>query len=226
MIQSWAGIISSSLQVLWGGFLEFLPSFLGAIIVFVVGWAIAALLGRLAGQIITTLRIDHVLEKMGLKKRMEGAGLKFNTGVFVGELVRWFFIIVFLMAATDILGLSQVTEFLKQIILYVPHLIVAVVILLAAVVMANFLQRFIEASVGATGLGSAKVLGAIAKWGLLIFAVLAALLQLGIASALIQTIFTGLIAAFTLAFGLAFGLGGREAAASYLSKFKKNVLKG
>lgn len=223
MIQTWAGIVTTSLETLWVGFMGYVPNILGAIIVFVIGWMIAALLGRLAAQLVTTLRVDQILEKMGFKKAFEKAGWVLDSSRFFGGLVRWFFIIVFLMAATDILNLYQVTEFLRQVILYIPHLIVAVVILLAAVVIANFLQGLVKASVGATGLGSAHVLSLVAKWGVLIFAILAALLQLGIASALIQTVFTGLVAAFTIAFGLAFGLGGKEVAAGILSRFRKDV---
>jgi len=138
-IQTWTEVITSSLQSLWSGFISFLPSFLGAIIVFIIGLAIATVLGKLSGQIIRVLRIDSILEKMGFKKNLERANLSLDSSKFMSELVRWFFIIVFLMASTDILGLSQVTSFLSRILLYLPQLIVAVLILLAAVLFANFL---------------------------------------------------------------------------------------
>jgi len=103
-IQTWTEVITSSLQSLWTGFINFLPGFLGAIIIFVIGWVIASILGRLSAQIIRVLRIDGILEKMGLKKTLERANLNLDSSKFMSELVRWFFIIVFLMAATDILG--------------------------------------------------------------------------------------------------------------------------
>lgn len=223
VVQTWAEVVTSSLQTLWSGFINFLPNLLGAVIVFIIGWLIAVVLGKLAAQIIRALRIDQILEKMGFKKSLEKANLKLNSGKFIGELVKWFFIIVFLMAATDILNLPQVTEFLKRILFYIPHLIVAVLILLAAVLIANFLQKLVKASVEAAGLKSANFLSAITKWAILIFAVLAALLQLGIIPSLIQTIFTGLIAALAISIGLAFGLGGKDLAAQILSKLRKDV---
>ena len=61
------------------------------------------------------------------------------------------------------------------------------------------------------------------KWSVLVFAFLAALLQLGIVPSLIQTLFTGFVAALTLAIGLSFGLGGKEVAAEFLGKLKKEV---
>jgi len=223
-IQTWAGLVNNSLQSLWSGFVEFLPNLLGAIFVFIIGWVLAALLGRLAGQVIRILRVDQILEKMGLKKGLAKANLELDSGKFVGELVKWFFIVVFLMAATEILGLYQVTEFLKHILLYIPQLIVAVLILLMATLVANFLQRLVKAAVEAAGLSSSNFLAAVAKWSILVFAGLAALLQLGIASALIQTLFTGVVAALVIAVGLAFGLGGRDVAAEILSKVKREIV--
>ena len=222
-IQTWTEVITASLQSLWSGFINFLPTFLSAIIIFMIGWAITAVLGKLSGQIVRVLRIDGILEKMGFKKNLERANLNLDSSKFISELVRWFFIIVFLMASTDILGLFQVTDFLSRVLLYIPQLIVAVLILLAAVLIADFLQRLVKASVEAAGLGSANILAAITKWAILVFAILAALLQLGIVPALIQTIFTGFIAALVISSGLAFGLGGRDFAASLLEKLRKNI---
>ena len=223
VIQTWTEVITSSLQLLWTGFISFLPGFLGAIIIFIIGWVIASILGKLSAQIIRVLRIDSILEKMGLKKSLERANLNLDSSKFISELVRWFFIIVFLMAATDILGLVQVTDFLLRVLLYIPQLIIAVLILLAAVLIANFLQKVVKASVEAAGFDSANTLAAITKWSILVFAVLAALMQLGIAPALIQTIFTGFIAALVISSGLAFGLGGKDFAASILNKFRKDI---
>jgi len=226
VVQTWTEVITASLQTLWSGFIGFLPNLLGAVIVFIIGWLIAVILGKLAAQVIRVLRIDQILEKIGFKKSLARANLKLNSGKFIGELIKWFFIIVFLMAATDILKLPQVTEFLKRILLYIPHLIVAVLILLAAVLISNFLQKLVKASVEAADLRGGNFLGSMTKWAVLVFAVLAALLQLGIVPALIQTIFTGLVAALAIAVGLAFGLGGKDLAGQILSKLKRDVSEG
>lgn len=221
--QTWGEVITASFQMLWSGFISFLPNLLGAIVVFIVGWFIAEVVAKLAAQIINVLRIDQILERMGFEKSLQRANMKLNSGKFVGEIVKWFFIIVFLMAATDILGLPQVTEFLKQILLYIPQLIVAVFILLAGVLIANFMGKLIKASVEAANLKSAGTLAGVAKWAILIFAILAALIQLGIVPSLIQTLFTGLIAALAISTGLAFGLGGKDLASQILEKAKREI---
>ena len=223
VLQTWTEVVTASLQSLWIGFINFLPSLLGAVIVFIIGWIIAALLGKLATQLVNVLRIDQILAKIGFKKSLERANLKLDSGMFFGELIKWFFIVVFLMAATDILGLSQVTSFLEQVLLYIPQLIVAILILLAAVLIAKFLEKVVKASVEAAGLGSSNFLATVTKWSIMIFAILAALLQLGVVPALIQTLFTGLVAALVVGFGLAFGLGGRDIAAQIIEKLRRDI---
>lgn len=216
-------IIFSSLQILWSNFVNFLPILLAALIVFIIGWLIAIALGRLVDRIIKTLKLDILLDKVGFKKALRRANIKLNSGRFLGELTKWFFIIVFLMAATDILGLFQITEFLKGILYYIPDIIVAIIVLLVSVVVANFLQKLVKVSIETAKLHSAGFLSGITKWAILIFGFVIALNQLGIAITLINTFVIGLVGMLALAGGLAFGLGGREHAARFLEKLKRDI---
>jgi len=216
-------ILLDSLKSVWQSFIEFLPTLLAALIVFIIGWIIAIFLGKVANRIIKTIKLDILLAKLGFRKALTKAKLKLNSGKFFDELVKWFFIIVFLMTAVDILGLTEVTLFLKTILFYIPNVIIAAIILLAAVIVANFMQRVVKASADAAGLSSSGAVGGIAKWAILVFGFVIALTQLGIATTLIQTIVIGLIAMLALAGGLAFGLGGKDWAARILDRIKQDL---
>lgn len=220
---NFADILVVSLQRAWGAFIEFLPNFIGALIVFFVGWAIAVGLGKLAEKIIDALRIDTILEKLGFKLVTDRAGLRLDSGAFVGGVVRWFFIIVALLAATDILRLGEVTAFLRQVLAYIPNIVIAVLIMLAALLMANFLHRVVRAAVSAGGFMSGNFLAALTRWAVLVFAFLAALSQLGIAAQLINTVVTGFVAMLAIAFGLAFGLGGKDVAGNFIDRLRKEI---
>ncbi len=216
-------IILSSLRTLWLSFIGFLPTLLAALIVFIVGWLISSALGKLANRMLKILKLDLLLTKIGFRKALAKSKLKLDSGKFFEELVKWFFIIVFLMTAADILGLYQVTEFLKEILYYIPNIVVAIIILLITVIVANFLQKLIRAGVEAGRLQVAVFLGGVTKWVVLIFGFIAALIQLGIAATLIQTVVIGLVAMLALAGGLAFGLGGKDQAARFLDKLKRDI---
>ena len=221
--QTWADVTVQSFQTLWGGFIGFLPKVLGALIIFLIGWAIAVGLEKLVIQIMKVLRIDPFLEKMGIGKSLEKAGFKINTGLWIGALVKWFLIIVFLMAATEIVGLAEVTSFLKGVLFYIPNVVVAAIILIVAAWAANVLQKVIHVSATATNVKAVNLSASVTKWSIMIFGLLAALVQLGIAPSLIQTIVTGLVAMLAIAGGVAFGLGGKDMASDILGKLRSRI---
>ena len=222
VLQSWGDVIVNSLQQSWTAVANFVPLLIGAVIVFVIGWVVAVTLGKLVEQVVRALRVDALLQKLEVERALERGGVRLNSGVFVGSLVKWFVIIVFLLAAVNILGLSQVSDFLSQVLYYIPNVVVAALILVIALKVAEVVERVTRSSVEAVGMRGA-VVGVMARWAIWIFAVIAALLQLGIATILLQTLVTGLVAMLALAFGLAFGLGGKEAATSFLDKLRRDV---
>ena len=224
LLQTWTEVLQQSAQDLWLGLVSIVPSLLVALIIFVIGWIVGAVLGRVVAQIIGSLKIDNALRSAGFEETFNRAGFSLNSGGFLGGLVKWFVIIVFLVASLDVLGLSQVNVFLQEVVLlYLPQVIVAVLILLVAAVIAELARNLVTGAAKAANMLSANLLGSVAKWAIWIFAVLAALNQLGVATAFVQTLFTGVIVALSLGFGLAFGLGGQQAAASYLERLRGEV---
>jgi len=222
-LQTWGDIIVSSFQDLWVRFINFLPSLVGALLVIIVGWVLAAWLGRMVTEILRKLWIDKAVKRAKISETFERMGIPIDVSKSIGFLVKWFLIIAFLLAAADILNLNQVTDFLNKVLLYIPNVVVAVVILLLGVLFANFIAQIIESGVKATRLTFGHFLAGIAKWAIIIFAVLAALVQLGIAASLLQILFTGLVAMLAIAGGLAFGLGGRGHAEKILQNLEKDL---
>lgn len=215
-------IIRSSLLGLWSSVAVFVPKLIAAIIVFLIGWLIAAILGKIAYHLIALLRINKALEALGFKA-VERGGIKLDAPLFVGELVKWFFIIVFLLAAVNIVGLAQVADFLSIVVLYIPNVIVAALIVLIGVLVARFLEHVVRVSVKAAKLASANFLAALSRWAVLIFTFLIALDQLKVASDIIKIFVIGIVAMIAIGGGLALGLGGKRHAEDWLASLKKKV---
>lgn len=216
-------IVRASLVTLWSGVAGFVPRFIAALVVMFIGGLVASLLGRLAYHIVRALHVDAALGKVGFKEAWERSGFKLNSPMFFYELVKWFFIIVFLMAVTNILGLNQVSDFLQTVVLYLPNVIVAAVVLLIGILIARFLEKTVRASVRAAGLASANFLGALTKWVVFIFSLLVALAQLEVAADIIRIMVIGLVAALSLAIGLSFGLGGVKHADELVANLRKKI---
>jgi len=225
VIQSWADVIVASFQTMWTGFIAFLPTLIGALIVFIVGLIVAKGLGHLVEKVVDALKLDRLLERMGLRAILAKAELRLHSGRFLGELVKWFLILVFILAASDILGLTGVTDFIRQEILpVITKVIIAVLILIAGVLVANILERVVRASIAASGVSYGGFAGVLTKWTVLIFTFWTVFLQLNLAIFIpFSAIITGLIAMLAIAGGLAFGLGGRDMATQLLEGLRKQI---
>ena len=220
VVQSWTNVVAASLQNLWYGFANFVPNLIGAIVVLVIGLIVAAGLGALVEKILEAIKLDVFLKKIGLGQFFERAHMELRASYFLGRLVYWFVVLAFLLAVSDSLGLFALSQFLQSILMYLPSVIAAVLIMLAAVVLANVLRRLVSASVMSARLHAAHFLGSLTWWAIVVFGFLTALAQLNIAAVIIQSIITGFIAMLALAGGLAFGLGGREYASYLVGKLK------
>lgn len=223
VFQDWTSVVVTSLQNLWNGSISVLASVLGALIVLLIGLIVAGGLGALVERVVNLVKLDKALVSLGLKEYFERAGLSINSGKFFGRIVYWFLVVVFLLAATDILGFYSLSNFLREILLYIPNVIVAVLVMLATVVIANLLRKVVGASVRGARLHAANFLSQLTWWSVVIFGFLTALTQLGIAVAIIQSLITGFVAMLAIAGGLAFGLGGKDYAQHLLGRLKERV---
>src|SRR3989338_5249453 len=126
-----ADVVQNSFTGLWYTVAQYLPAILAAVIVFVIGWIVGVILYRIVVEVVKVLRIDDALKAAGLNDAAKEAGFTLDIGRFLGTLVMWFMVLVFLVASLDILGLNNVTIFLQQVVLlYLPQVIVAVLIII------------------------------------------------------------------------------------------------
>ncbi|PIW35310.1 MAG: hypothetical protein COW25_00350 [Candidatus Nealsonbacteria bacterium CG15_BIG_FIL_POST_REV_8_21_14_020_37_12] len=223
MIEVWYQTTYDSLLGLWKGFLNFIPSLLAAIIVFVIGWFIAEVIGKLVARILKVLKLNQIFDRANWKEALEAAEIKVNISEFIGGICKWVLVVVFLSVSVEILGLSQFASLLNRLISWLPNLIVAVAIFVVAIIVADILNRLIRASVKKIGVKYGGFLSALVRWAIYIFAGLAILLQLGVTPTIIQTIIVGFVGMIALALGLSFGLGGKDAAAKLIEDFKKKI---
>lgn len=224
LIQTWGEVFALSLQNLWLGIISFLPALIVAVVVFIIGWVIASIVGKAFSQVIGALKIDRLFSSVGADEMLARAGMKLDVGGFIGGLIKWFIVVAFLMASLEILNLTQVNDFLREVVLgYLPQVIVAALILVLAGVVSNIASRIVEASAKSANVRSATMVGSIVRYAIWIFAFIIALSQLGIAPQFMQIIFTGIIGMLAIAGGLAFGLGGKEAAARAIENVRSDM---
>ena len=223
MNQNYSNAITDSLMDLYARFINFLPAFLFAVIVLVVGWVVIMFVVKIIKQVLHSARLDEVGDKLGLDEVSARTGMKLSVSGTIAWLVKWFLLLALFLGVADILSLDQISAFLNDVLLYIPNVIAGAAILLVGSMVARFLSGLVRHSVQAAGLHSADLLAAVIQWSVMIFTVLATLDQLKVAQAFVQTLFTGVIAMMAIAGGLAFGLGGREHATKVLNKVEHDI---
>jgi small-conductance mechanosensitive channel len=194
------------LQDALSAFFSYLPQLIGAIVILIVGYVVARALQAIVGRVLQGIGFDRWMERGGIKQFFDRAETNQTPVSILGALVFWFVFIIAITMAADALGIPQVSAVLAQLIAYIPSIIAAILILILAALLANFLASIVR---GATG---SDVLSSIARYAIIVYAVFAALTQLGIAVQLTANTFLIVLGAVALAAAIAFGLGGREVA--------------
>jgi small-conductance mechanosensitive channel len=193
-------------------FLNYLPQLIGAIIILIVGYIIARVLMSVVARLLQGIGFDRWMERAGIKQVFDRAETRETPATVIAKLIFWFVFIIAIVMATDALGIPQVSEVFAQLIAYIPNIIAAILILILAALLANFLSGVVR---GATG---NELLGSIARYAIIVYAVFAALTQLGIAVQLTANTFLIVLGGVALAAAIAFGLGSREVARDIVEK--------
>lgn len=225
IVQDWASVIVGSFQNLWYQAINALGQIIGALIILIVGLIVAAGIGALVERIFEAIKFDKFLKSLDLEKYFHKADLNLNSARFFGRLVYWFLVIVFLLAASDVLGFYALSSFLNDVLRYIPNVVIAVLIMVVSFLFANFLKKLVKASIKSSGLHGFNFLSALTWWVVVIFGFLTALAQLGISMTILNTVVMGIVAMFALAGGIAFGLGGKDYASYLVSKFREHIEK-
>lgn len=225
--QTIGSITLFQLADLWARLIGFLPLFIGALIIVVVGLFAASILKFATEAIVRGVKLDELLKRGGVDKKLEKAGMRLNSAAFFGFIVYWFFVLVTIFAVSDVLGLFGLTLFLNGVLAYVlNNVVVAILILLATILIANFLRDAVVTAARGARLHGSRFVGLITWWAVILFGIGATFDQLNVAQAFVNLVnyaVLGVILMFAVAGGIAFGLGGKDYAAHLLGRVREHT---
>jgi hypothetical protein len=223
--QNWQESFFVAINTVVTNVVSYIPTILAAIIVFLTGLFLSRFLKSLTIKVLKAVQLPKLAEKVGLEKVLEKTEVETKVEEIVGEVVKWLVLLVFVVAAVNILGLSTVSLVLNSILNAIPRVVSAVLILAIAVLLAGVVENLIKGSLAQINVKTARLLAKIGSYIVVIFGALAALNELGIAQSFVNAIFIGVIAALSLGFGLALGLGGKDTVSKMLEEWYKEFKK-
>ena len=209
----------SSLAGAMALFFAAIPRVIGFIVILVIGWIIASLLGKAIRVVLHAVKFDNLAQRAGFAGFVQKTGVKTDSSGFLATIVEWFIKLIVLVVAFDALGLPAVSDVLRQLLLWLPNLVVGLVVLVTGGLLANAASSLVRGATAEAGFDNPDRLAKIASIAIWAFAIVIAVNQIGIAATLVNTLFMGVVGAVAVAFALAFGLGGRETAAEVVRKW-------
>jgi flagellar biosynthesis protein FliQ len=197
----------------------FLPRLAVAIGVLLVGWLLAKALRVVVVKALRALNFHVLTERAGIDGFLQQGGTEKDTTALFGWIAYALVILVSLIIAFNSLGLSQVTDLLGRVLLFVPKLLVALLVLIFGSYFARFVGGAVRSYCKSAGVSDGDLLGRLTRYGIMTFVVLLAVDHLDIGGQLIQQTFLILLAGVVFAIALALGLGVRECAARLIERW-------
>lgn len=218
-VTEWSDAMFTSLAAAMALLFSAIPKIIGFLLIIVAGWFIASLIERGLAAVLRSIHFNDLSQRAGLTDFINKMGVNTDAAGMIGLVVKWFVRLIALVVAFDALGLPAVSEVLRQLLLWLPNVVVALVVLVIGGLAARALSNVVRGAANEAGLTNANFLSKAASVVVWAFAIVVAVNQLGIATELVNTLFMAVVGALALGVGLAFGLGGRETASEILNKW-------
>ena len=213
VVTDWGTAVMSSVAAALALLLGGIPKIISFLVILLIGWLIASAIATAVAAILRAVKFNDLARRAGLSGFVQNMGVHTDAAGFLANVAKWFVRLIVLVTAFDALGLPAVSQVLQQLLLWLPNLVVALVVLVIGGLAANALASLVRGATAESGLGNPDLLATIARIAVWAFAIVIAVNQIGIATALVNTLFMATVGAIALALGLAFGLGGRDTAA-------------
>jgi hypothetical protein len=224
-ITSWGLALQSAWQNTIASIFYFLPNLIAAIVLFVIGFILANWAKKLTLQLLKKLQLSKLLANTGFEEFLSKAEVSLKAEEIAGGLIKWLVILVFFVASVNVLGLTTVSQVLAAILAYIPRIFSAIIVLTIGILVAGLVEGLIKGALFNIDIKAARLLAKIGSYLVVIFAILTAINELGIAQVLIGTLFTGFVAMLALGLGLAIGLGSKDLVARILNDWYEDLKK-
>lgn len=218
-ITNWSDAMMTSIAAAAALLLAAVPRIIGFAIILIAGWFIASLIAKAVHAVLHAVHFDVFAERAGVAGFIQKSNVNGDASLAIAVIVKWFVRLIALVVAFDALGLPAVSDVLRQLLMWLPNLVVALLVLVIGGIAAGALSKVVRGAAAEGGLERPDLLANVARGAVWAFTIVIAVNQLGIATGLINILFTATVGTIAIALGLAFGLGGRDTAAAIVRKW-------
>lgn len=224
-MENWFSILSKQLNLIFEDFITNIFKTLIALVLFIVIFFLLILFRKLLLSIVHLTKFDKIAKKTGVSDFLRRLGIEREPSHFIVNIIFWLLFLILLIVIVKNLGLSGTETFLNNILLYIPHIIVSLLLVIIGIFAANFLESITQSTVENAGLSSSDTLGRIVRYIIISISIMMALQQLGVSVIILTLAFSIVLGAVALACAISFGMGSREIAGNVVAgRHLKNIL--
>jgi hypothetical protein len=195
------------------------PNVIGAIVVLLVGWLVAKVVSKALSKLLAAIKIDRYADKINETEFATKSGLRLHISQFLAKLVYWVLMLVFIMMATEVLGMEIISNMVGDLIAYLPRLLSALVLFILGIYLAEFIKNIVLAACTALGIPSAKIIATFIFYLVFLTLTISAMAQASIDTALITSNLTVILGGVILAFAIGYGFASRDTMANFIASF-------
>ncbi|MDM0032245.1 small-conductance mechanosensitive ion channel [Variovorax sp. J22P271] len=218
-ITDWSDAAMASLAGALALFFAAIPRVLGFAVIIVLGWIVASLLEKLIRGLLHAVKFEMLAREAGFAGFVQRMGMQTDSSGFLALISKWFIRLIVMVVAFDALGLPAVSSVLRQLLLWLPNLVVALVVLVIGGLLANAASSLVRGATSEAGFDNPDTLAKVASIAIWCFAIVIAVNQIGIAETLVNTLFMVVVGSAGLAAAIAFGWGGHGVAEEIVRKW-------
>jgi len=224
-INSWQNSLGTVAGNTLSQSLTFIPNLVGALLVFVLGIILGNWSRTLIIKGLQFVKFDSLVKDSKIKEFLKKAEINQKVEEIFGTLIKWIIVLIFFIAATNIIGLTTVSQLLSGILAYIPNVISAVIVLSIGILLAGVVESLVKGALASVDLKTSRLMGKIASYTIASIATLAAFSELKIAENFVNILFIGFVSMLALGFGLAIGLGAKDLVSRVLSEWHTDLQK-
>ncbi|MBI5916670.1 MAG: mechanosensitive ion channel [Bacteroidetes bacterium] len=207
-------------------FASAIPNVIGAAFVIIVGWLVSKAISKALQKVFEGLKIDKFGDKLNETEFARKSNLRVKLSSFLAKLVYYLLMLIFIMAATDVLGMPVVSQMVSDLIAYMPRLLSALVLFVLGIYLAEFVKNIVLAACNSLGIPSAKIISSFVFYLIFLTLTISALAQASIETSLITSNLTVILGGVILAFAIGYGFASKDTMANFLASFySKNKVK-
>jgi len=222
-MSSWQLVLLEPAKTVLSQISQFLIDLLLVVLILIIGWIVSKTIKTIIIKLLRSIRIDSLSERIAFDELLAKGGIKYSLSELVGVICYWLALLITFVVAINAVGLTIAADLLNRIVLYIPHIIAAMFIVILGIFVTTILKNIVLTAANNAGLSQANLLSKIVEVAIFMFVIAIALEQLNIGARIIELTVTILLGSLGLGFALAVGMGCKEIAGKLIVELLEKI---